>query len=176
MGRDSMEPTTGTPAANHPRRFDRSTYNQLTGLDARFLELMDYDCRQQASKSPTGARYSVKPEAWFAQCLGVCRETISHVVTKLAHIGLLEITHRKPVRGIFQTNLYKIRSWVWWRLGKVLRSLRKVSHRVKEGSHLSNPMRVKKPEPRANGAPTAIKSTLGELFARVQRGEIISET
>jgi hypothetical protein len=169
-----MEQNPSTPAANHPRRFDRQTYNQLTGLDARFLELLNYDCLQQAKKSPVGARYSIKPEAWYAKALNTCRETISHVVTKLSRIGILEVTHRNAVHGQYQTNLYKIRSWVWWRLGKLLRSLRKVSHRVKETSHLTNPIRVKKPEPRGEGAPSAIKETLTGLLARVMAGEKLS--
>ena len=161
---------------SHPRRFDRQTYNKLDGLSVRFLELMHYDMMQQAKKSPIGAHYSIKPEAWFAKCLGVCRETISHVVTKLDGLGILDVTHRDKVRGIYQTNMYKIRSWVWWKLAKLLRSLRKTSHRVKEASHLSNPEGVKKPEPRENGAPSAIKETLSGLFAKVLQGEPISDT
>jgi len=170
-----METTTSTPATTHPRRFDRATYNRLTGLDARFLELLDYDCRQQSTKSPSGARYSIKPEAWYAKKLNVCRETISHTVTKLSKLGILDITHRPPIRGQWQTNLYKIRSWVWWKLGKLLRSLRQVSHRVKEPPHLTNPERVKKPEARKEGGPTAIKNTLSELFAAIRAGKPISE-
>ena len=170
-----METPTTEGMGSHPRRFDRATYNELTGLDARFLELLDFDCRQQAKRSPTHARYSIKPEAWFAKCLGVCRETISHVVTKLGNLGILDITHRNPVNGRWQTNLYRIRSWVWWKLGKLLRSLRKASHRVKDHSHLSNPERVKRLSPRAEGAPSAIKNTLRELLARVRAGEKLEE-
>lgn len=170
-----MDTTTGPEAGTHPRRFDRATYNHLTGLDTRFLELLDYDCRQQAKKSPVGARYSIKPEAWFAKALDTCRETISHTVTKLSKLGILDVTHRNPVHGQWQTNLYRIRSWVWWKLGKLLRSLRQVHHRVKDPAHLSNPERVKSPADRREGAPSAIKSTLTELFAAIRRGEKLLE-
>jgi hypothetical protein len=171
-----MDQIADPQAGTHPRRFDRATYNHLTGLDARFLELLDFDCRRQATKSPTGARYSIKPEAWFAKCLSVCRETISHVVSKLSKLGILEVTHRSQIRGQYQTNLYKIRSWVWWRLGKLLRALRKAQHRVKEPSHLSHPERVKRPEQKAEGAPSAIRGTLMELYAAIRRGEALPDT
>jgi hypothetical protein len=158
------------PAPPHPRKFDRATYNKISGLQARLLELLDYDCRQQAKKSPTGARYSLKPEAWFARCLSVSRETISINVCQLEDLGILEITRRAPVRGRWQTNMYKFRSWVWWRLAKALRSLRKTHHRVSQPSHLSLPKKVE--ETRKESTAHVGDALVGEILARwAARGE-----
>lgn len=171
----SKTPTTGSGQTPHPRRFDRATYNQISGLDARLLELIDYDCRIRAKISRTGARYSIKPEAYFARILSVTRETISHRVCHLEDLGILDVTRRSPVRGIWQTNMYKIVSFVWWRLRKVLRGLRKRPYRVNQPSHLSIPKREKKPEKTEGGEPTAIKSTLMSLFQQIKAGQSLKE-
>lgn len=155
---------TDTSARSHPRRFDRDTYNQLTGLDARLLEAIDYDCRLTAARSPTRAKYSVKPEAYFAKILSVSRETISHHVTKLSKLGVLEVTHRNRVRGVWQTNMYRIRSWVWWRLAKLLRSLRSTPHRVKQPSHLSTPKGNE--NQKSPAIPSNIAPFVGNILAR----------
>jgi hypothetical protein len=155
----------------HPRRFDRATYNRISGLDARLLELIDYDCRQQAKKSPTGARYSIKPEAWFAKCLSVSRVTISHRICHLEDLGILDVTRRASVRGQWQTNLYKFVSFIWWRLRQTLKGLRRLSHRVKQPLHISVPMKGEETRKEEKGGPTAIKGTLTGLLALVMAGE-----
>lgn len=127
---------------SHPRRFDQSTYNQISGMDARLLEAIDYDARVNQKHRPTRAKYSDKPQAYFAKILGVCRETISDSVRKLEKLGILDITRRRRVRDRWQTNLYKIRSWIWWRLAKALRSLRSTPSHVTTTSHIATPKRV----------------------------------
>jgi hypothetical protein len=139
--------------SGHPRRFDRDTYNQITGLDARFLEAIQFDSRIQAKYSKTGARYSIKSEAYYAKVLGVCRETISNTVLKLERLGILDVTRRRPIRGMFQTNLYKIRSWIWWRLGKLLKGLRRTPHRAQQSPHKANPMRETRIPEEPKGSP-----------------------
>ncbi len=171
----SNSPTTRSTKPHHPRRFDQATYNQLTALDGRLLEQIDYDSRCQAKKSPTGARYSVKPEAYFAKCLGVRRETISDHVRKLEQLGILDITRRPPKNGTWQTNLYKIISWVWWRLGKILRNLRGKKRRVTQSAHIPISMRERIPEERQKGAAPPIKGTLTALFLRIKAGEKIAD-
>jgi hypothetical protein len=159
------------PKAPHPRRFDRQTYNQISGLDARLLELIDFDSRQQAKKSPTGARYSLKPQAWLAKVLGVCRETVQNRIYHLEKLGILDVTRRDPKRGKWQTNMYKIVSFVWWRLRQALRDLRRPHKRAEKSPHLSTPMRGKETERREKGEPLAIKGILQDLFRRVRAGE-----
>lgn len=160
---------------HHPRKFDRETYNQITGLDARLLEAIAYDSRCQSKHSPTGARYSVKPQAYFARLLGVCRETISDAVRKLARIGILDITRRRKKHGVWQSNMYRIRSWMWWRLGKALRALRTNSHRVTQTSHITNPMReITNQEDLKGGALSALTQKI--LAEWTARGMILGET
>ena len=141
----SSQPSSPAPAAEpHGRRFDTDTYNQISGLDARLLEAINYDCKREAKHRASGARYSTKSEAYFAKILGVCRETISHRICHLERLGILSVTRRRKVRGVWQTNLYKITSWVWWRLGKLLKGLRQSPSRVKQLPHKANPMRENK--------------------------------
>jgi hypothetical protein len=125
----------------HPRKFDQQTLNQLTGTQLRLLEAIQYDARCTAKHSPTGAKYSVKPQAYFAKLLGVCRESISDAVQGLSKLGILEVTYRRKLKGMWQTNLMKIRSWVWWRFAKAIQTLRRAPHRVTQTSHISIPMR-----------------------------------
>lgn len=173
---------TGPEANQHT--FDKATYNQLTGLDARLLELIDYECRKTRKHSPSGASYCLKPQEWLATCLGVCRETISRHVSKLAALGILQVTHRRPVRGEYQTNLYKIRSYLWWGLGKVLRGLRsrrknpdelkaKTENAVKSNPHskqsVSQQSHIATVERKVTsdraGIPTKIGQTLASILA-----------
>lgn len=114
------------PNNRHERRFDHATYNTITGVDARLLEQIRYDSSLTAKRSPTRAQYSFKPQAYYAKCLGVCRATVNRRIAKLRKSGILEITRRRKLKGHWQTNLTKIRSWVWWKLGKLLQGLRKL--------------------------------------------------
>lgn len=152
------------PANDHPRRFDQKTYNQISGLDARLLEAIQYDCKMQRQYRKTGAKYSVKSEAYFAKILNVCRETISDSVCKLEDLGILDITRRRKIHGNFQTNLYRIKGWIWWRLGKMLRGLRKRQSRVTQTSHKPNCRTEKETEEPIKGAP--LKTLTREILAR----------
>jgi len=154
---------------NHPRRFDQETYNQLTALDGRLLEAIHYDCRIMRAHSPQRASYSVKPQAYFAKILGVTRETVSDHYRKLEKLGILAITHRRKIHGLWQTNLTRIVSWIWWRLGKVLRKLRGTPHRVTQLSHIATPKRVNDNREPLKGGPVDLFTQ--QILARwEQRG------
>ncbi len=88
----------------------------------------------------------------------MCRETISDAVRKLEKLGILDVTRRRKIHGVWQTNLYKIKSWIWWRLGKALRSLRTTPHRVTQVSHISNPMRENKDQEGNKDGPIGLFS------------------
>lgn len=139
--------------AGHPRKFDQETYNQLTGLDARLLEQINYDCKARAKASKTGARYSTKAEAYYAKILGCCRETISDHICKLKRLGILDVTRRRKVRGMWQTNMYRVRNWTWWRLGALLQSLHKTPSRETKVSHKADRRTDIRPEEDLSGAP-----------------------
>lgn len=162
-------------SGDHPRRFDQATYNQIRGLDARLLEAIAFDCKLQAKRSPTGAKYSLKSQSYFAKMLGVCRETISDRIRHLERIGILDVTRRGQKNGVWQTNMYKIRSWIFWRLAKCLRSLRATPQRVTKPPHYSTPMREKKDHKALEGGP--IGHFTKEILARwEQRGLVKAQS
>lgn len=164
-----QEPGIAKTYVDHGRRFDSETYNQITGLDARFLEAINYDAKCSQKYRVHGGRYADKPEAYYAKILGVCRNTISDAVMKLEKLGILDVTRRRKIKGTWQTNLYRIKSWIWWRLGKMLRALRKRPSRGTQTSHIANPMREDKdPEEEKGGALSALTQ---EILARwTERG------
>lgn len=96
---------------------------KITATQIRILEQIDYLSRQQAKRSRWGARYCCPGQAYLARKIGVHPVTVSKAVTDLADKGILSVTHRRKVRGIWQTNLYRIMSRCWWRLGKIVRML-----------------------------------------------------
>lgn len=175
------------------QRFPHETINRLSGTEIRLLELINYRTRKQAQRSPTGARYCIDPQAYFAKCLGVRRETISRAVTRLATAGILDVTHRRKRRGQWQTCMYRIRNWLWWRAGKILALIHRAgraviqgkvpgagsrppgtppsANRVSNTSHLSAPKGEGNteipPEPRAN-VPAGY---LTQLFEAVLAGK-----
>ena len=151
--------TPHTPTIEHGRKFDQETYNQISGLDARFLELINFDAKMCQKFRVKGGRYTDKPEAYYAKILGVCRNTISDVVMKLEKLGILDVTRRRKIHGQWQTNIYRIKSWIWWRLGKMLRNLRKRPNRGTQTSHIANPMRE-------NEDHKDIKGGSAELFTQ----------
>lgn len=154
----------------HPRnsylRYDQKTERQLDGLDIRLLELLRFLCGCQAKKSPIGARYCCPSELYLAGKLDVCRKTISLHVVKLRKLGVLSVTHRRQIRGVWQTNLYKIISSCWWRLGQVLQQFRKQSHRAQSLEHKAYPMREilnsETPASRPSGSFTPLKEAIAQ--------------
>jgi len=164
-----MEQTT------HPRRFDHKTFNKLDGYDLKILEQIYFLSRCQAKKSPTGARYCTPSEKYLGNQLGISRESVSHHVVKLNNLGVLDVTHRRKLHGRWQTNLYKIVSWIWWRIRQATKSLRTRPHRVKLASHIATPVRVNNNRMEEKGGPSgnfvslrdAIKALQPALFKRL---------
>lgn len=153
----------------HPRKFDlQDTLNQLDGHDLRILEEIDYLSRLQGKKSPTGARYCCPGQKYLGEKIGLARENVSRHITKLMKMGILDVTHRRPIRDMFQTNLYKIRSWIFWRLGKILRSLRSLPKRVTQPSHIAIPVRENINRPIPKMVDPFVQSILERWQARGQ--------
>jgi DNA-binding transcriptional ArsR family regulator len=169
-------PTTPSGASPHPQRFDHKTYQQLDGYDAKILEEINYLSGLQRKKSPTGARYCTPSEEYLSQKLGIRREAVSRHISKLSNLGILRVTHRHKRNGQWQTNLYTIISWVWWRLGQALKSLRVSRQPCAPIRTHNSPMREKENQERSKGAPTAIKSTLMALFEQVKAGQKLAIT
>jgi hypothetical protein len=162
-------------ANDHPRRFDQKTFNQLDGYDLKLLDLIYFLSKCQAKKSPTGAKYCTPSEIYLGNKLRISRESVSHHVVKLNALGVLDVTHRPKRYGKWQTNMYKIVSWVWWRIRQATQQLRSLPHRVKPGSHITTPMREsikpKAPEGGPSGGFVSFRAAIQEvaptLFARL---------
>lgn len=160
----------------HPRPFDQATYNKLDATDLRLLEHLNFLSRLQAKKSPTGARYCCPSERYLAANLSVSRETVSHHVSKLRRLGILDVTRRRQIRGIWRTNMYKIISWVWWRLRQAtLRALNHPYH-VKQSPHISIPREIINPKPQIEGAAPPLIPTLSEMVAAILKGKSLPRT
>jgi len=160
----------------HPRQFDIETYRQLDGPDIRLLEEIDFLSRRQAKRSVTGARYCCPSEIYLSKKIGIARENVSRHISKLSRLGVLAVQNRRKLRGNWQTNLYKIVNWGWWRLRQAAQALRSTPARVTGTSHKAISVRENESLPRSEGAPTAIKGLLTELLARVRGGEVLPET
>jgi hypothetical protein len=124
------------------RQFPRDIYRQLLAVDFRLLDELTYLSRKQAKRSPSGARYCIPGRQYLAAKLGVCVRTVSRSIARLKRLGILDVTQRRPVRGIWKTNLYKIRHWLGWRLGQVQGLLRKPFHRGTPVAHIATRERV----------------------------------
>lgn len=151
--------------------FPAETWKQLDGVDLRLLEEIAYLSDLQRKKSPTGARYCCPSELYLSQKIGVRREAISRHVNKLAELGVLSVTHRRKKGGNWQTNLYKVVKWVYWKVRQAVSGLRGKLHRVRPTAHIAIPMRENKSAERQSGGPSGIKGTLTELVDRIRRGE-----
>jgi biotin operon repressor len=172
-----MNPTAiqSVPNNRHERRFDQATYNTLTGLDARLLELIRYNSKYVQKKSHTRAEYSYQPQSYWAKKLGCCRATINRRIARLRKVGILEITRRRKLRGLWQTNLTKIRNWVWWRLGKLLQELRKRPDPCNKHVTHKKPYEEKENQKTSEGGPLAVFTQ--QILARWEaRGLIKSQT
>ena len=151
----------------HPVRFSaEDTLRQLDGYDIRILEEINFLSTCQAKKSPIGARYCCPGEAYLGAKIGLARENVSRHISKLGNLGILEVTHRAPIRGHWRTNLYKIRSWIFWRLGKILRKLRFTPPRVTLPSHKQFPKREEINPPLSETAQNLVESILQRWSAR----------
>lgn len=111
-----------SPQAHHLHLpFPHDITLQLDGADLRILEEMNFLSRLQAKKSRTGAKYCTPGEEYLGEKVGLSRSRVSDHICKLEKLGLLQVQRRRPINGRWQTNLYKIINWCWWRMAAILR-------------------------------------------------------
>jgi hypothetical protein len=92
-------------------------------------------------KKRTGSAYCCPGREYLAGKVGCDVGTISRHTSKLVRLGILEKLQRRPIRGIWQTCLYKLRGWVSWALAGIAGALRKIrnnSHRVRHDAHIAS--------------------------------------
>lgn len=150
-------------------------YRKLDGHDIRLIEELVYLSRLQSKKSPSGAKYCCPSEIYLAKKLGVRREAVSRHVSKLARLGVLEVTHRRKVRGMWQTNLYRVRRAFAWLIGKVMAIINYRKDRVRPKAHITLLKEEKENQQKPERTDFKPKYSLTELFLMVRRGEKLPE-
>ena len=117
--------------------FPQDIYQKLDGIDFRILNEIAFLSKQQ--KKRTGSAYCCPGREYLAAKVGCDIGTISRHTSKLVSLGILDKRQRRPIRGIWQTCLYKLRGWASWALAGIAGQLRKISnnsHRVRPTPHL----------------------------------------
>lgn len=126
-------------------QFPQDIYQQLDGTDFRLLDELAFLCKQQRQR--TRAAYCCPGREYLARKVGCDVGTISRHTSKLEKLGLIEKIQRRPIRGQWRSCLYRLRSWVSWRLGQVAGALRQMGkkrkksaevHRVRPDAHKTN--------------------------------------
>ena len=119
--------------------FPHEIYKKLDGIDFRILNEIAFLSKQQQKR--TGSVYCCPGREYLAAKVGCDIGTISRHTTKLVRLGVLEKRQRRPIRGIWQTCLYKLRGWASWALAGIAGALRKIrsnSHRVRLHAHIAS--------------------------------------
>lgn len=143
-------------------KYPEDISRQLDGYDLRLLEEIDFLSRCQAKKSIIGAKYCTPSEKYLSKKSNLSRENVSRHITKLKKLGILSVTHRRPKNGRWTTNLYKIVSYVFWRVGGFLKRLRSRPHRVTPATHIAIPVR----ENKAFELPSSISNEVKGILER----------
>lgn len=103
--------------------FPVEIYQQLDGYDFRILNEIAFLSKQQ--KRRTGSAYCCPGREYLAGKVGCDIWTISRHTSKLERLGILIKKQRRPIRGIYQTCLYKLVKWTSWALAGIAGQLRK---------------------------------------------------
>jgi DNA-binding MarR family transcriptional regulator len=106
------------------------TISRLSGNCQYLLHIFHHLCYCTSKKSHSGAWYCYPSEEWLARRTGRSRVQISRSVQRLSKMGLIDLTHRRKVRGVFQTNLYRLGRNLLAMLNKAKSLINRSSHRV----------------------------------------------
>jgi hypothetical protein len=114
---------------------DRNTLTQLNATCQLVLQLINSLCKTTQTKSPSKAFYCFPSEDWLARRIGKSRVQVSRSVSRLKMLGLISITYRRKVRGIYQTNLYRLGRALLFALNKAKALKNGLSYRVTSMLH-----------------------------------------
>lgn len=138
----------------------QGVWQSLSNTELRLLDWIAYLSEIQSKKSPTGAKWCRPSRKYLADKLGVCVRTISRAASRLQALGLLFVQQRNPIKGIWQTNYYKIIGPKGWALAKFRHRVRSVVNRGTFKSHLSTPERVNNRSEPAKSLPESVGAIL----------------
>lgn len=119
---------------------------QLNSTDINILDTLISMCRAQVSKSPTGAAYAFPGQTWLGSKIDRARENVSRSVSKLKKLGLIEVIHRRKIRNMFQTNLYRAGHALLFILKQTKAALAALLDHVTKPSHIVNNSHSKETE------------------------------
>ncbi len=94
---------------------------RLEWSDVRVFEELTYLCRLRKKKGLVP--YVIPSRKYLARKTGYCVTTVSRSTSRLVAHGLLRKVQRRPIRGIYQTCLYKPVPRKFWRLAATLGKL-----------------------------------------------------
>lgn len=131
-------------------RLDKTTWNQLRSQDFRLLDVLAYLSKLHSQRSPTGAHYCTPGRTWLARQLQCSTRTISRHTARLAALGVIQKTQRRPRAGHWSTNLYRVVRRAGWRAAAFAQTLRTVTHRLTQPARLASPSGRENVSPRPN--------------------------
>lgn len=80
--------------------------------------------------------YCVPSERYLSRAADCTRETVSRNINKLKALDMLSVLHRRPHRGRFSTNLYKLGRVLWSLIQHLTTCFFSIPHRVTSASHI----------------------------------------
>ena len=114
-------------------------------------------------QSKRGSIYCTPSEKYIAKAVNIHRVTVSRNVCSNSLKILLEKQRRRPVNGIWQTNLYKLSKLFWAMFGNIINRFRRSFNRVTPMLHIVTKEHniylknnQKRNGPVRNNSPTAI--------------------
>lgn len=129
-----------SPAHPHPLKLDANTWQSLRARDFQLIDLIAFLSKCTARSSPSGAKYCTPGRAWLAQQLGVSTRTITRATNRMARLGVLQKQQRRPRRGHWSTNLYRLVNRAGWRAAALCAQVRTLAHRMTQPARLASPV------------------------------------
>ena len=151
------------------------TPRPLTGLgsvDILLLEELHYLCTLRAKRSPTGAEYAMPSRNYLAAKLGVCVATVSRRVSRLVAAGYLDRVQRRPRRGVYATNLYRLKRAAGAQARRLTASLQAALGRVTDMRHKQGLSNYKRDRSAASGAQLGPRSGPANQIKPISAAEL----
>ena len=116
---------------------------RLEWSDIRIFEELTYLCKLRRRKGLVP--YVIPSRKYLSKKTGFCITTVSRSTNRLVSQGLLRKTQRRPVRGIYQTCVYKPVQRKFWRLAATLGKLWNPEQQTRVGrsTHRVTPLSLK---------------------------------
>lgn len=129
---------------------------RLTGTELRLIDELHYLAELQRQRSPKGAAYAIPGRAWLAQRIGVTIWQISRATSRLAKLGILTKSQRRPVGGRWRSCIYWLNARASWGAARVMRACRAAFNRVRFRAHIAKSEQLLEQKEPSRSAPAAV--------------------